>query len=173
MKPLRLDFARATDAPARIRWLLLAVGVFFAFDVARTWTGLEAEAGMLEARLAAVSASTPTRVTSPAPREEELLAARAVARSFAVPWPRLFAALEAVPRDALGLTGIEPDPAGGTARVSGEARDYPSILTYVARLAEQPGLERVHLVRHEQRAPRPGGQPWHFEVLLTWSARAK
>ena len=168
MRPLGFDFAERRG-PGWAGWLLLAVGVVFAADLARTYVPLRGEVGRVEARLArsderaAAPRETARREASP----EEFAEARAVVARFAAPWPALFAALEAVRIDGVALLAIEPDPASGNVLITGEARDYLAVLTYVARLETQPALGRVHLSRHEVRESEPR-RPVAFTVSARW-----
>jgi hypothetical protein len=163
MRPLDFDFAERRG-PGRAGWLLLALGVLFVLDLARTYLPLRGEVARVEARLARSDRGVSRQETA---SPEELASARAVIRRFAAPWPALFHAIETVRLDGVGLLAVEPDPASGQVLISGEARDYLTALTYVAQLETQPGLRRVHLARHEVRDGEPR-RPVAFSVSARW-----
>lgn len=125
------------------------------------------------ATAATLAVPGPGRTTAP---PEELQAARETIQRIALPWERLFGALESVRSDAVTLTAIEPDAAAGRALVSGEAPDLGAVLAYLQQLRQADGLRDVHLLRHEARragsnnrvAGTQGGIA--FTVSTAWSA---
>jgi hypothetical protein len=144
MRALHLDYLDASERSATARWLLAAAAVAFAAHTAVYYQDLTARLAGLEARAPRLK-SLPV----PAASTEEFAFARDTLGRLSTPWERLFQALEGAQTERVALLSIEPDAAGRTVTVSGEAKDYLAALTYVARLAEQPSLTRVHLVRHE------------------------
>jgi hypothetical protein len=164
MRPLDFDFAERR-APGWAGWVLLAAGVVFAADLARSYLPLRDEIPRIEARLA--KSNEPKGLERHPVSAEEFAEARSVVARFAAPWPTLFAAIESVRIDDVALLAIEPDPASGHVLISGEGKDYLAVLTYVARLEAQPGLSRVHLSRHEVREAEPR-RPVSFSVSARW-----
>lgn len=165
MPALDLDFApRRPRWPA---WLLLAIGLAVATDVALTWTELRREAGALEqprgARLAAAGPKAPL----PEAVQRELDAARQVLQELALPWEALFQAIEGATSADTALLAIEPDSSKRALRIGGEARDFPAVLGYVERLGAQPVLSGVHLVTHQVRDD-VAERPVQFTLLATW-----
>ena len=169
---IELDFL----CPKRpVRWpalALLVIALAFAGDLARTYRALDAEATAKELRLARKgNVAVPAR---PEPlfraNAEEYEAARATVRRLSTPWGRLFQALEAAQMDRIALLAIEPDAEAGTVSLSGEARDYLAVLSYVATLEERKELARVHLARHEvwQSARQ---RPISFTITAAWRER--
>jgi hypothetical protein len=98
---------------------------------------------------------------------EEYAFARDTVRRLSTPWTTLFQALEAAQTERIALLAIEPDVENRTLSVSGEAKDYLGTLTYVANLADQKTLARVHLARHEVRRG-PQQRPVAFTVSAAW-----
>ncbi len=72
-----------------------------------------------------------------------------------MPWNALFNAVETVEVEQVALLALEPDPKTGMVSLSGEARDLPGLLTYVARLGQVKTLHDVYLQRHEIRQDDP------------------
>jgi hypothetical protein len=169
MRPLDFEFARPRRAVRRAGWALLALAALFSADLGRSYLAARDDVAGLEAGLAR---GREAAARSPAPpahagSAEEIAAARMVIARFATPWPALFDALEAVQLDDVSLLAIEPDAATGSVLISGEARTYLALLTYVARLRDQPGLARVYVARHEVRDTEPR-RPLAFSVAARW-----
>jgi hypothetical protein len=168
--PLAFDFAAKPRTTGWTGWLLLAAGAAFAAGLGRSYLAVEGDIARLEARFSAFENLDEPARAERAVNPEELAAARSVVGRFATPWPALFAAIEAVRVDDVVLLSIEPDVGAGRVVVTGEARSYLAALTYVAQLAAQPGLSRVHLSRHEARDK--GSRRVWFSVMAQWKAPA-
>jgi hypothetical protein len=154
-----------------IGWALLVIGALFVADLARTYFTLRNEVPRIEARLTAENRTLPSeKPARNAATAEELTEARAVVARFAAPWPALFAAIEASRIDEVSLLTIEPEASSGHVVITGEARNYLAVLTYVARLEAQAGLGRVHLARHEVRETEPR-RPVAFSISARWRQR--
>ena len=154
MKPVRLelDHLRRTPRPARISWLLLAIALAFAADVAVSYVKTRMEIEARTAKLARLSDARPARDTgaSSGPlSKEEFGAAQDTILRLSMPWDNVFRALEAARSDEIALLSIEPDAGSGSLSITGEARSYPAALTYVAWLAHEKTLKNVRLARHE------------------------
>ena len=156
MKPVRLelDHLRRTPRPAKVSWLLLAIALAFAAEVAtsyvKTWMEIEART----AKLARLSGARPAREaaeSTPAGplSKEEFGAAQDTILRLSMPWDNVFRALEAARSDDVALLSIEPDAGSGSLSITGEARSYPAALTYVAWLSHEKTLKNVRLARHE------------------------
>lgn len=169
MRALDLELATKRRPSHWAGWVLLGVGLLFASDLARSYLSSGERITEAERRILAVDSVAPKPVHQ-ASGPEELAEARAVVARFATPWPALFDAIESVQVDDISLLSIEPDSATRSVTISGEARNYLAVLTYVARLAEQPGLARVYLARHEVRETEPR-RPVAFAVSAQWSRR--
>jgi biopolymer transport protein ExbD len=78
-------------------------------------------------------------------------------------------ALESAASDKVALAAIEPDPKAGTVTISGDGKDYLAALSYVLNLSRTEGLERVQLVRHEQK--NEGNGAVSFAVSAGWAAK--
>jgi hypothetical protein len=122
MKRLEINFVgrgRRSPWPRRI---LLAVALGLTLDAALTYHKLSGQIGRSEAELArARSTPAPARPLAP----EEVAAVRDTVERLALPWDRLFAALEAAASEDVALLGIEPDPKAGTVQISGDSKSYP------------------------------------------------
>jgi len=154
MKPVRLelDHLRKTPRPARMSWLLLAIALAFAADVAFSYVKTRTEIEARTAKLARLSGALPAReatASTGALSKEEFGAAQGTILRLSMPWDNVFRALEAARSDDVALLSIEPDAGSGSLSIAGEARSYPAALTYVAWLSHEKTLKNVRLARHE------------------------
>lgn len=99
--------------------------------------------------------------------QRRLLQARAVVEPLAVPWDGLFTALESVPTRGVQIQELVPDAQARTLRIGGQAKDLPTALAYMERLAEQPLLGQVHLVS-SQPGTGEGSPLLSFALQATW-----
>jgi len=106
--------------------------------------------------------------------QRRLQQANAVIDQLAVPWTRLFGAIEAVPTQGVVLQELLPDARAGSLRLRATAPELDSALAYTARLSRQPALGQVHLVsyaRTEAAAVSTDRAPLVFMVQATWQPR--
>jgi hypothetical protein len=172
MKPVRLelDHLRKTPRPARVSWLFLAIALAFAADVGSSYVKARSEVEAKTSRLARLSNAHSVRealapATARPLSQEEFSAAQDTILRLSMPWDNVFRALEAARSDDVALLSIEPDAGSGSLGITGEARNYPATLTYVAWLSHEKTLKNVRLAKHEivqNEARRP--------VLFTLSA---
>lgn len=170
MRRLELDFQRSRR-PLAV-YALVVFAMAFAADAAMHHANLEQEARARETGMARRLARTaePAAVELPAASAEDYTYARETIRRLTTPWNVLFHALEQAHTDRVALLAIEPDAENRTVSISGEARDYLSAVTYVARLSGQDSLRRVHLVRHEKQRGSPQ-RPIAFTASASWKER--
>lgn len=152
---------RRSPWPGRV---LLGVALALSVDLALSYRELRGAVQLNQARLArGEPRSVPARPLAP----EEIAAVRETLERLAMPWDRLFGALESAASDRVALLGIEPDPKAGTVVISGDSKDYLSALTYVLNLSSAEALNRVQLVRHEAKSSDPQGAVG-FAVSAAW-----
>jgi hypothetical protein len=168
MRPLDLDHLRPAGRAPWVRYALAAAALAFGADQVVYYRSLGNAVAAMETTLASAKL-IPARPASPlrtVGTEEAALARDTIGR-LAAPWERLFGALESAHTEQIALLSIEPDAEARTVTISGEAKDYLAALSYLAGLAEQPALRRVHLVRHENQ--RSGGpRPLAFTISAAW-----
>jgi hypothetical protein len=164
MQRIQLDFVARG---ARSRWagrVLLACALGLVGDMALTYVQLARDVKGNEAIIARAQPHRPVAAASP----EELAAARETVARLALPWPKLFAALESAASDQVALLGIEPDAKSGTVKISGDSKDYLAALGYVLNLSQAEALSHVQLVRHEVKQNDPG-RPVGFSISAAWN----
>lgn len=164
---LELDYCR-NGASSRTGAYAFAAALAFAAHVGVQYASLRDDVALKEARLSASAAKRTARTAAQQPIDaEEYAFARETIRRLSTPWGPLFRALEAASTDRVALLAIEPNVEARTVTLTGEAKDYLVTLSYLARLAEQDPLKRVHLVRHEMRRDAPR-RPVVFTISTGW-----
>jgi Tfp pilus assembly protein PilN len=174
MRPLMLDFQqRRRSGP--LGWSLLAGGVTLALVCFFFQQHLDDEAsqqqGHLQHAQRALTGDNGSKVSlTPAETREQaqnLAEMRKVSQQLRRPWERLFAMLEAMPRDNVALLTLTPDARKGQVRISAEARDLESMLEFHQRLEASDELSDVSLLSHEIVANVPE-HPVQFNLSASW-----
>jgi Tfp pilus assembly protein PilN len=162
MKRLELDFlGTGRHAP----WLgraLLALAACVALDAGLSYHSAKNTLLENQGRLAKRTIGPSAPKTTP----QEVAAVRETVQRLSLPWDELFTALESAASDKVALAAIEPDARAGTVTISGDGKDYLAALSYVLNLSRSEGLERVQLVRHEQK-----NEGVSFAVSAAWGAK--
>jgi uncharacterized protein YgbK (DUF1537 family) len=177
MRALQLNFAQVSRPRSRAGLVFLLLGAALALAVSARHSQLQSEADELETRVSRLErrvkgiAQVPGRIDEAT--ERQVRQANEVIDQLALPWDRLFRAVEGAATARVVLLGISPDGKAGTVQITGEAADPEAMFEYVQRLERQPELERVFLLQH-QREPRHAGRPLRFVAAGSWiEPRAK
>ena len=161
MQQLQIDFSGTRRGSPWLGRLLLALAACVALDAAWSY---HAARSTLSENQARVAKRTPGAAPKATP--QEVAAVRDTVQRLALPWEELFKALESAASDKVALASIEPDAKTGTVTITGDGKDYLAALSYVLNLSRTEGLERVQLVRHEQK-----NESVSFAVSAAWGAK--
>jgi hypothetical protein len=167
---LELDYVRADRKTLWARTILAAVAVAFAIDTGYRYVALHSDIEQKTVVMARGKSSgrhLPPPPATPTHSAEEYSFARQTIARLSMPWDRLFSALEAAHSERIVLLAVEPDAENRTVTVTGEAKDYLAALTYLANLAQQDSLTRVHLLHHELRR-QASPRPLLFTISAAW-----
>jgi len=169
MRPLRIDFARSAAAPAWAGWGLLAVSLAIAGLLAVEFRAAQAELSRLEDRAERLRARETRASLGSGPQSaralrDELQRARAVTQQLALPWGRLFEAVEGAASKQVALIALQPESGQSLVRITAEARDLAEALAFVGRLQATRALGGVHLASHQVRT-EDARRPVRFVVL--------
>jgi Tfp pilus assembly protein PilN len=164
MQQLQIDFSGTRRGSPWLGRVLLALAACVALDAAWSY---HAARSTLSENQARVAKRTPGGAPKATP--QEVAAVRETVQRLSLPWDELFSALESATSDQVALAGIEPDAKAGTVTITGDGKDYLAALSYVLNLSRTEGLERVQLVRHEQK--NEGSGAVSFAVSAAWSAK--
>lgn len=175
---LALDFLgpqRPLRQPRRaLGWGLLAAGLLglavsmdrYSDELAAT-DALASRIERLRARQAPSGAPKP-----PTPAvQAEFRQAGIAASQLAVPWERLWRAIEESRGEDIALLSVALDPARGDIGLTGEARTFPALSAFAKTLAEHGEFESVTLTQHKLS---DGAPPVivRFELRLVWRVPA-
>jgi hypothetical protein len=169
IRSLEFDYFRPALRARMPRYTLAMVAVSFSVCLGWHYNTLHREVDTAARRLASVRPShpAPARVSLLKADPAEFTFARDTVARLSMPWDRLFGALEAANIDQVALLSVEPDAQARTVTITGEGRDYLAALSYMANLAGQKDLNRVHLVRHEVKR-EASTRPLTFTVSAAW-----
>ena len=175
MRPLRIDFARSAAPAPWAGWGLLAASLAVAAVLGAQFRDANAELARLPDRTERLRA----RAARPAladPRSEralrdELQRARAVTQQLALPWGRLFEAVEGAASKQVALIALQPESGQSLVRITAEARDLGEALEFVRRLQATRQLAGVHLASHQVRT-EDARRPVRFVVLAALPGEA-
>jgi len=88
-------------------------------------------------------------------------------RQIALPWDKLFQAVELSANDDVALLAFEPDAVTHQVKIIAEARNYSMVLDFIRRLSKQPEFDNVRLQTHQVELADPE-KPMNFTVLAQW-----
>ena len=169
MQRLQLDYIAQA---ASTRWLAIGLLVLVALVGAKQadiYVTAKRETAQLQARVSRLEAHGGQTKNTPLPESmvREIRRANDVIEQIALPWDRLFRAVESAAGEKVALLGITPDQKSGTVEVGGEAADLNEMFDYVKRLQSQPSLTRVYLLNHKLNDQDPQ-HPIRFTVTASW-----
>ncbi len=162
MNRLELNFVQSRNQAPWLGRVLLGLAAVVALDAGLSYHTAKKTLVANEARIAQRSPAARAPKATPA----EVAAVKETVQRLSTPWDELFGALEAAATDKVALAAIEPDPKAGTVTITGDGKDYLAALSYVLNLSHTDGLERVQLVRHEQK-----NETVNFAVSASWSQK--
>jgi Tfp pilus assembly protein PilN len=163
MQRIELNFAGRERRSPWAGAVLLAVALAVAGDAAWSYANARRTVVQAETLIARSHPHAAPRAVPP----EEIAVARDTVQRLALPWPRLFGAIESAASDDVALLAIEPDPRAGKVTLSGDSKDYLAVLAYVLNLSRSDALSSVELVRHEVKQNDPR-HPVAFAVSAAW-----
>ena len=173
MDALQLDLVQARGRRRISGVLLLVAGAIAVFLVAYWRTDVQGRAQLLESRAARLERQAagvaPADMRIDESTAREIQRANDVIDQLALPWDRLFRAVEGVAAGQVNLLGIAPDAKSGTVQIRAETADSDAMFTYVKRLGRQSELSDVYLLEH-QRDRGGGDRPLRFVVTASWLA---
>ena len=162
MQRLNINFVASRGGSPWLGRVLLGLSACVALDAGLSYHTAKKTLAENEARIAQRSPAGRAPKATP----QEVAAVRETVQRLSTPWGELFGALEAAASDTVALAAIEPDPKAGTVTITGDGKDYLAALSYVLNLSHIEGLERVQLLRHEQK-----NESVTFAVSAAWSRK--
>ncbi len=151
--------------------MLLAVGIFLVLEMGISYDRLHRDRAAMEHEIQASRLRLDdggNKATSVHFEEKDYDAGRQIMNRLATPWDAFFAGLESISNKNAAILSIAPDVQTGVLRISGEARDYASVLTLVAQLRITKPFSDVYLASHEIRRDDPQ-HPVAFVISMHWT----
>jgi hypothetical protein len=102
---------------------------------------------------------------------QEVKNANDVLRHLGVPWESLFRAVESSGNQNITLLAIEPDVEKGQVKISGEAKSFGTLMSYMTHLQGQAVLGSVYLQNHDVQADDPD-KAVRFSLIATWQDKS-
>ncbi|WP_124949912.1 PilN domain-containing protein [Sulfuriferula thiophila] len=173
MRRLALDYQKtgASTSKTGVALLLLgiAVTIYMVLQFRSVESGLaaaEENAGHLEQQIKHGN-DTPETTQPTLEQIKEAKQANEILVQLALPWGELFKALESSNNDKVALLAIQPNLAKRSVKINGEAKDFTSLLNYIAQLEKRKTLTDVVLLNHEINMQIPE-KPVHFALTANW-----
>lgn len=171
MRALAIDFAEVARRRASPRLVALLCASALMLAAFALHSDLQLEATRLDGRLSGLHSPHAGNAGLPARVDEDLRRkvrqANEVIDRLALPWDRLFRAVEGAATSRVVLLGIAPDARAGSVQITGEATGPEAMFDYVQRLDEQPELVGIFLLQHQLEERRPG-RPLRFVAIGSW-----
>lgn len=100
--------------------------------------------------------------------KQEITKANAVMSEIDLPWEALFDSIEYASSHDVALLSFQPDSAGRTMRIGGEAKNISAMLDFVQALEREPVLKDAHLLKYEVKREDPY-RPVIFSLTASWT----
>ena len=101
---------------------------------------------------------------------QEVNSANEALRHLGVPWESLFQAVESSGNHNVTLLAIEPDVEKQQVKISGEAKDFKSLMNYLTQLQGQDVFGSIYLQNHDIQQQDPD-KPVRFSLLAAWQEK--
>jgi len=175
MRRLELDFRRQPQAAKRVGIALLVASLAGAAAMAHQYQRVSEELALAEAAVHKHGLALRKKTPASTPEEAQRVAlqtkrAGEVVSQLRMPWPELFANVEAAQTPDVALLSIESGADKRNIKIAGEAKNLGAILTYVRDLQGQPMLADVYLESHQVQQQDPQ-HPVRFALGAGWRAR--
>lgn len=171
MRRLELNYQKPANPPRRTAaWVLLVAGVALLIEMGVSYDRLQndREAMNREIRTSKIRMDVPRTGSSENNfTDKDFAEARQIINRISIPWDAFFTGLESFSKLNVAILSIQPDIQSGVLRIEGEAKDYASVLTLVARLRTTKPFSEVFLLRHEIKRDDPQ-HPISFTVSMHW-----
>jgi Tfp pilus assembly protein PilN len=171
MQRLELDYQKPANPPRKTAaWVLLVAGLALLTEMGVSYDRLQndREAMNREIRTSNIRLDMPGKDSGDHQfTDKDFAQARQIINRLSIPWDSFFAGIESVSNANVAILSIEPDMQTGQLSIEGEARDYPAVLTLVARLNATKPFSEVFLLRHEIKRDDPQ-HPVSFSISMHW-----
>jgi Fimbrial assembly protein (PilN) len=99
--------------------------------------------------------------------KQEVRKANAVMSEIDLPWEALFDSVEYAATPDVALLSFQPDAAGRTMLIGGEAKSMSALLDFVSALEREPVLKDAYLLKYEVKQDDPQ-RAVIFSLMASW-----
>lgn len=174
MRSLNLKFPDGGQETRSAGYAMLLLGMLALAGVLHQYQEATDEVAYWDLRIASMDRQTGRKTTplaSPAQggREvkQEIRRANAVLSEIDLPWGTLFDSVEYATGPEVALLSFQPDAAGRTMLMGGEAKSMPALLDFVSALEREPVLKDAYLLKYEVKQDDPQ-RPIIFSIMASW-----
>ncbi len=174
MRSLNLKFPDGGQEARSAGYVMLVLGILALSGVLYQYQRAMDEVAYWDLRIASMDRQTQRKtmpLASPVQggREikQEVKRANAVLSEIDLPWGALFDSVEYATSHEVALLSFQPDAAGRTMRMGGEAKSMPALLDFVSALEREPVLKDAYLLKYEVKQDDPQ-RPIIFSVMASW-----
>lgn len=168
MDALWLDYRRARQGNPLPGILLLALTLVAAAWLLQEYAALQASVDATEQRVAVLQRAAERRAVH---TKSEPVRDSFSAKPACLPpqeWARLLDGIEAPIDETVTLLSLEPNEREREIALTGEAKDFAALTTFVKRLEEGAVLRNVRLLSHDIVREHPQ-KPLRFALVAIWS----
>jgi hypothetical protein len=173
MSELRLDYQQKLSFTwAGLALLVLAIitlilsGAYY-LKVSSQTSSWESRFERVRGKAGAFGLSGKSNETVSPDLAQEVNNANVVLRQLSIPWDALFEAVESSAERKVTLLALEPDVEKQQVKITGETKDYKSLMNYLMKMQEYPIFGSIYLQNHHIQLQEPD-QPVRFTLLATW-----
>ena len=167
---MELDFLKPAQRPNRnAGGMLLVTGLALLIEMGVSYHRLHNELAAMDQEIAASKLRLDESALDRRAQftEKDFDAARQIVNRLATPWESFFSGLESVSNKHVAILSLVPEMQTGMLRVTGEAKNYPALLTLVAQLRATKPFFDVYLSSQQTRQDDPQ-HPVEFIIYMHW-----
>jgi hypothetical protein len=170
---LDIDFARGRPRIAPAGLIVLCIGLaLLCGSGARLWNAYDdserANERVAQVRHHLFAKSRPVKVPQTPGAMHAEKQSLAILRELTVPWQDLLSILEDYPEHDVALIGIDHNPVQSQIRITAEAKNFDSMITYL-RYLQSSKLLREAILNDQQVEANVPGTPVRFQITAVWS----
>ena len=170
-QPIDLDYEKPIEHPRKLAsWILLVAGIALLGEMGLSYKQLKHEQKIIVQKRQPLAPQIAQRQNKATYNfsAKDFETAQQIIKRLATPWNELFLGLESANFKEIAILSVEPDMQNGLIHISGEAKDYASVLTLIARLRSTQPFSEVFLLHREIKLSDPE-RPVVFILSMKWN----
>lgn len=170
LRRINLDYQSSPNPPRRLAgWMLLFAGLALLAEMGASYDRLQNERQVMigKSHLAGLHPASSQGKPARTYTEKDLRAARLIMSRLSIGWDRIFSDFESIKNKNVAVLTFEPDTQTGLLRITGEGKDFPSVLTFVSQLRTRKSFSDVFLQQQDVKRDDPQ-HPVSFTISVRW-----